>query len=166
MDAALDRLSTYADELLAACREQVRQQPVTRFGPVNASGQLAEGLRTEVLATPTGYRLNLYAPAYVLTLLYGRRPGAFPPLLQIEQWIVSKGIVPRPDAKGRVPSTRSLAYLIGRKLAQKGNVIYQQGPPSALFADKLAPGLVAQELAKLLLPAFTEEVRSALRLAA
>ncbi|MGI4871503.1 MAG: hypothetical protein ACRYFX_10030 [Janthinobacterium lividum] len=155
MPDALARLTTYGDQLLVALREEVKQKPVTRFGPVNASGQLAAGLRVEVGEISDGYRLSLYAPTYVLTLIYGRRPGKFPPLLAIEQWIEDKGIVPHPDAKGRAVSTKSLAYLIGRKLANKGTEIFKAG--SNLFSE-IAPDIAAKKLAEYLVPTLREEI--------
>lgn len=50
----------------------------------------------------------------------GRRPGKFPPLRAILDWIRIKPVIPRPDKRGRVPSTNTLAYLISRKIALKG----------------------------------------------
>lgn len=159
---ALARLTDYGNDLLASVRDEVQNKPITKFGPANASGRLVRELRVAVSETATGYRLELFAPTYVLTLIYGRKPGKFPPLLAIEQWIQDKGIVPHPDAKGRTPSTKSLAYLIGRKIANKGNTVWQQGAPSTLFGDKLNKELVAKDLAKLLLPVFVDEVRTVL----
>jgi hypothetical protein len=68
---------------------------------------------------------------------YGRKAGKFPPLRSIEQWIKVKGIQPMTRTQssvmkwvrhkgrirrhdGRVPSIKSLAYLIGRKIAEEG----------------------------------------------
>ncbi len=166
MEPALDRLLTYGNDLLATLREGIATKRVTRFGPVNASGALAASLRVAVEATATGYRLSLYGASYALALEYGRRPGKFPPLLAIRQWIADKGLVPRPDAKGRAVSVNSLAYLIGRKIAKEGTTLYQQGQPSGLFTSHIGPELAAQELGKLLLPVFTDEIRTALRQAA
>ncbi|MGI4871490.1 MAG: hypothetical protein ACRYFX_09965 [Janthinobacterium lividum] len=50
-------------------------------------------------------------------------------------------------------------------MANKGNTIWQQGAPSTLFGDKLNTELVAQDLAKLLLPVLTQDVRTLLRAA-
>lgn len=161
--AELAHLSTYGDELLAACRSQVATLPVTRFGPVNASGRLARELRREATETPAGYSLRLYAPGYVLTLLFGRAPGKFPNLTGIKQWIAARGIVPHPDKNGRAVSVDSLAYLIGRKIAREGNTVYRQGPPSQLFADILDPVQVAAALKSYFVPLLVARVRSGLR---
>lgn len=48
----------------------------------------------------------------------GTKPH-FPPLSAIEEWIKIKRIIPRPY-KGKVPSTKQLAYLIGRKISKVG----------------------------------------------
>lgn len=49
----------------------------------------------------------------------GTRPH-WPPPSAILRWVEIKPVVPRPDSRGRIPSPRSLAYLIGRKIAREG----------------------------------------------
>lgn len=44
----------------------------------------------------------------------------WPPLSAIQRWVEIKPVIPRPDDKGRIPSPRSLAYLIGRKISREG----------------------------------------------
>lgn len=50
----------------------------------------------------------------------GRKPGKFPPPSAIIGWIQAKPIYPKPDARGKLPTVQSLAYLIGRKIAREG----------------------------------------------
>ena len=50
----------------------------------------------------------------------GRRPGKFPPPDAIRQWIQVKPLVPRAGKNGKVPTIRQLAFLISRKIAEKG----------------------------------------------
>lgn len=50
----------------------------------------------------------------------GNASRKFPPVSAILQWIQVKPVIPRPDAKGRIPSPQSLAYLIGRKIRDFG----------------------------------------------
>lgn len=166
MSAELDHLTAYGAELVAGLRERITSFPVSRFGPVNASGRLAASLRAEVTATPTGYRLTLYAASYALALEYGRKPGAFPNLTAIREWIQAKGIVPHPDAQGRAVSVNNLAYLIGRKIQQQGTTIYQAGQPSQLFGALLDPVQVSAAVKARMVPLLVQDVRTALRLAA
>lgn len=163
---ALERLAEYGANLVASLQDAIRTKQVTRYGPVNASGRLTASLRVEVSQTATGYQLLLYAASYALALEYGRKPGKFPSISAIRLWIDSRGIVPAPDAKGRAVSKDSLAFLIARKIANSGTTIYQQGQPTGLFGQLIGPEIAAKELAKLLLPVFSDEVRTALRMAA
>jgi hypothetical protein len=158
VSAELDQLTAYGNELLTACREQLLSLPVTRFGPVQASGRTAAAMRVEVSETATGYRLQLLAPGSILTLIYGRKPGKFPNLLAIEQWIAAKGIVPHPDKNGKSISTKSLAFLIGRKIAAKGNTVHEQGPPSKLFADILSADNVNAAIKARIIPLLVQQV--------
>lgn len=166
MSAELDQLTAYGAELVTGLQERIKSFPATRFGPVNASGKLAASLRCEVTATPTGYRLTLYAAAYALALEYGRKPGKFPNLTAIREWIQAKGIVPHPDAKGRAVSVNSLAYLIGRKIATQGSTIYQAGTPSLVFGALLNPAQVSAAVKARVVPLLVQDVRTALRAAA
>lgn len=160
MSAELDQLNAYGAELLTACREQIATLQVTGFGAVNASGRTAAAMRAEVSETATGYRLQLFAPGSILTLIYGRKPGKMPPLLSIELWMADKGIVPRPDKNGKSISTRSLAFLIARKIKNKGNTVYIQGPPSKLFADILNADEVGAAIKSRIVPLLVEQIRS------
>ena len=50
---------------------------------------------------------------------YGRKPGKFPPIEKIKEWIKVKPILPRPT-DGKLPTENQLAFLIARKIATKG----------------------------------------------
>lgn len=50
---------------------------------------------------------------------YDTRPH-FPPPSALLKWVLVKPIVPTPDAKGRIPTPKQLAFLIGRKIAREG----------------------------------------------
>lgn len=43
----------------------------------------------------------------------------WPPMDAILRWITVKPILPTPDSRGRIPTPRQLAYLIGRAMAGK-----------------------------------------------
>lgn len=58
----------------------------------------------------------------------GRGPGKFPPLERIQQWIKEKGI------ESDLRKIKSLAYVIGKKIAEKGTNQYDQGPAGLLMA--------------------------------
>lgn len=167
MSAELDHLNAFADQLLAGARDQMANLRVTRFGPVNATKQTSDAMRTEVGPIPEGFRLQLFAPGSILTLIFGRTPGKFPPLIDIQHWIEARNIVPRPDARGKAPSAKpgpngysSLAYLFARAIATKGNTVHQQGPPSTLFAHLVSPESILKQVQSLLLPVFIGRVQS------
>jgi hypothetical protein len=69
---------------------------------------------------------QLVADDYAQQLLdgVGRRPGRFMPPDKMLEWVKNKHLVPRPGKDGKTPSLKSLAYLINRKLAEKGSDIY------------------------------------------
>lgn len=170
MATLTDQLTEYGASAVESIRESIRTKPATRFGPVNASGNLADSLRFEVTENPDGATLYLYAAGYALTAEFGRRPGKFPSLLRIQQWIEDKGIIPKPGVNGKTVSAKpgegkeysTLAYLIGRKIANSGTTLYEQGKPSGVFGDTLQ-GPITTELYKKLLPFLVQRVVSAVQ---
>jgi len=73
-----------------------------------SSGEFEQGLKIDyngLTAVLQGY-----------TYLGGRRAGKMPPIRAIEEWIRAKGIRPLEDRL----STSSLAFLIARKIAERG----------------------------------------------
>lgn len=169
MTAELTTLTEYGAELVKGLQERIKSFPATRFGPVNATGNLAKSIRSEVTATATGYRLTLYAASYALTLEYGRKPGKFPNLLSIVEWRIVKNIVPRPDAAGHTPSTvigpkgySPFDFVLARGIARKGTTIYQSGAPSNLFGALLNPDQLMAAIITRFTPLLVAYVRSAI----
>jgi hypothetical protein len=80
-----------------------------------ASGKTAESLR----ASTDENRLTLYGDSAFIFQEKGRGPGKFPPPPVIMEWLENKPV----SAEGI--SKRSLAYLIGRSIAEKGTLVYQ-----------------------------------------
>lgn len=73
-------------------------------------------------------------------------PPHFPPLSAIKRWVEIKPVVPKPDARGKVPTTAQLAYLIARKISivgTKGSYDLQTTKEEAMkvFKEKLEQAL-------------------------
>jgi hypothetical protein len=80
---------------------------------MRASGNFADSL--DVIIGDT--YAELWGDEYAEQLEYGRNSGGFPPLQDIENWIVEKGVFN--DVLQEIKLS-SLAYLIARKIAQQG----------------------------------------------
>jgi len=61
---------------------------------------------------------QLLGEDYFQQQIIGRRPGKFPPVDQIKDWLKEKGIKPSDISQD------SLAFLIARKIARRGTDIY------------------------------------------
>lgn len=90
------------------------------LGGKNASRKLADSVRSKVFVGDTAYDVILNLQEYWKYIEQGRKPGRFPPVGALINWINVKPILPRPDDNGRIPSPKQLAYLIGRKIEQEG----------------------------------------------
>lgn len=63
----------------------------------------------------------------------------FPPVSAIKEWIRVKPIIPKPDEKGKLPTENQLAYLIGRKIHDRGI------EPRGIYEDSVEETLKALE---------------------
>lgn len=86
---------------------------------MRASGQWAKTLNVQT----SGLTTKLFGQSYTEQLVFGRKPGKFPPIALIEQWIHDKGI--KPIEENMKIST--LAFLIARKISEDGTQYFQQG---------------------------------------
>jgi hypothetical protein len=71
---------------------------------------------------------------HIGVLVNGRPPTSSnpergPKTLQqlILEWIPTKSIVPRADAKGRIPTVEQLSWMVSRSIHMKGDLLYQRG---------------------------------------
>lgn len=87
---------------------------------MKASGKWDKEKTVDVSESGSVVSGKIEGTPYTRQLQFGRKPGKFPPLAAIEQWINDKQIVPD------IP-IRSLAYLIARKIAKEGTDYYKQG---------------------------------------
>ena len=96
-----------------------------------ASGKLLNSVEYNVVYNGTEFLVQLTLEKYWKYLEYGvsgsvkntNRPfgnpgwGAYPHILE---WIKVKPVLPRPDLKGKLPSQKSLAFLITRNIVKSG----------------------------------------------
>lgn len=89
-----------------------------------ASGSFKNSISGEVIVNGSSYLAVLNLSEVWKYIEEGRRPGTFPPVNAIKEWITIKAITPKPftlpNGKSRIPTTNQLSYLIGRKIKEKG----------------------------------------------
>ena len=66
------------------------------------------------------YKIYLILQDYWKYVEYGRKPGTFPNVGKIQEWIKIKPVIPRPLTNGIVPTEKQLSFLIGRSIKEKG----------------------------------------------
>lgn len=85
----------------------------------NASGKLFSSVACRVEQDGTAFLVIMRMEDYWRYLEEGTRPH-WPPVSAILKWIQVKPVIPRPDANGRIPTQKQLAFLISRKIARVG----------------------------------------------
>lgn len=84
-----------------------------------AHGKLLNSVEYQVDFNGTRYEVKLTLEDYWKYIEYGTKPH-FPPPDKLLDWVLVKPVLPRPDADGRIPTPKQLAYLIGAKIAKYG----------------------------------------------
>ena len=87
--------------------------------PSGYSKRLIDSVTTQVVVGDRAWEITMTLNDYWKYVENDTRPR-FPPVGKILEWVQIKPVLPRPDANGRIPSQRSLAYLIGRAISEHG----------------------------------------------
>ncbi len=86
-----------------------------------ASGNLISSLKpVSIQFKNNKYEADISIASYWKYVEYGRRPGKFPPINKILNWIKVKPVIPRPMNGLKPPTEPQLAFLIARKIARDG----------------------------------------------
>ena len=86
---------------------------------ISATGALAN-VDFEVTIGENSYGISLILQDYWKNVEYGRRPGKFPNLTKLQEWIQVRQILPRPMANGKLPTEKQLTFMIGNSIKEKG----------------------------------------------
>lgn len=101
-------LEEIGNELIEEIRKRLSDKNI------NNTGNASSSLNTKA----TNIKLEIRGERYIGALDKGRSPGRFPPVDAIRNWVAQKlGISGNEND--------SIAYLIGRKIANEGTSIYQ-----------------------------------------
>lgn len=86
-----------------------------------ATGNLIQSIQPLTIQfTNNKYSTSISLASYWKYVNYGRKPGKFPPINAILDWIKIKPVLPRPKNGLKPPTQKQLAFLISRKIARDG----------------------------------------------
>ena len=115
-DGILRIVQNWGNELIAQMQNRLR------INKTNATSSLSQSIEPQIKGTQSGYRLTVLMEDYWQYVEEGRRAGKMPPIKNIYEWIrykrpIQDKIQQSPD---KIAATKSLAYVIARKIGQKG----------------------------------------------
>ena len=87
--------------------------------PSGYSQRLIDSVKTQVEVGDRAWEITMTLNDYWKYVEDDTKPH-FPPVSKILEWVEIKPVIPRPDANGRIPSPKSLAFLIGRAISEHG----------------------------------------------
>lgn len=91
----------------------------TEKDPSGYSERLIDSVKTQVVVGERAWEITMTLNDYWKYVEYDTRPH-FPPISKILEWVKIKPVIPEPDAYGRIPSQKSLAFLIHRAIGKHG----------------------------------------------
>lgn len=106
----------------------------------SVSKSFAPSFESVITETQHGINLSVLAHKYIGVLIDGRRPTKIgapkgnPTLQQIIlKWIKDKGITPRANKNGKVPTIESFSWAVSKSIHLYGTRLYQKGGGNNVF---------------------------------
>ena len=120
MDKLIDlpHVQAVMEEMAIAIRNEY-QDNLIRNDRI-ASGDLLNNIEYEITRGDFTYTIYVKMKDYWYYVENGRKAGKWPPIDNILNWITVKPVLPRPNAKGKLPTPQQLAFLIARKIGEEG----------------------------------------------
>lgn len=120
MDKLIDlpHVQAVMEEMAIAIRNEY-QDNLIRNDRI-ASGNLLNNIEYEITRGDFTYTIYVKMKDYWYYVENGRKAGKMPPIQNILDWIKIKPVLPRPNAKGKLPTPQQLAFLIARKIGEEG----------------------------------------------
>lgn len=120
MDKLIDlpHVQAVMEEMAIAIRNEY-QDNLIRNDRI-ASGDLLNNIEYEITRGDFTYTIYVKMKDYWYYVENGRKAGKMPPIDNILNWIRVKPVLPRPNAKGKLPTPQQLAFLIARKIGEEG----------------------------------------------
>ena len=120
MDKLIDlpHVQAVMEEMAIAIRNEY-QDNLIRNDRI-ASGDLLNNIEYEITRGDFTYTIYVKMRDYWYYVENGRKAGKWPPIDNILNWIRVKPVLPRPNAKGKLPTPQQLAFLIARKIGEEG----------------------------------------------
>lgn len=120
MDKLIDlpHVQAVMEEMAIAIRNEY-QDNLIRNDRI-ASGDLLNNIEYEITRGDFTYTIYVKMKDYWYFVENGRKAGKMPPIDNILRWITVKPVLPRPNAKGKLPTPQQLAFLIARKIGEEG----------------------------------------------
>lgn len=151
-DLANDIRDNYKEHL------QFNDRYTERGIPSGYSERLIDSVKTQVVVGDRAWEVTMTLNDYWKYVEYDTPPH-FPPMSKLLEWVNIKPILPRPDSFGRLPSPKTLAFLIGRAMAG-------ESPNQALLKNPHGGTTGTHDLEKVkdgVIPFYKEKIAAALR---
>ena len=123
MEAGTKDLRHFVDVLQDYCYDaRLLMEKKFKDEKRSATGNALRNLEFKLKTNDNEYVVTFYAHDYYKYIEEGRKAGKMPPQKPIQDWIKAKKILPRPDKDGKIPTIKTLAFLIARAIGKHGTI--------------------------------------------
>lgn len=151
MEATTKNLRHFVDVLQDYCYDaRLLMEKKFKDEKRSATGNALRNLEFKLNVSGDEYVVTFYAPDYYKYIEEGRKAGKMPPQKPIQDWIKAKKILPRPDKDGKIPTIKTLAFLIARAIGKHGTIKDKKYKGTNYLADTV------EELNKQYIPRLQE----------
>jgi len=115
-DGIIRIIQNWGNEFIAQMQNRLRSNKT------NSSSSLSQSVEPNIKSREGGYNLTILMNDYWLYVENGRKAGKMPPIKNIYEWIQNKAPLQAKiaDSPNKIAATKSLAYVIARKISKKG----------------------------------------------
>ena len=124
-------LDNYSKELVKLLKIEIGRNRTRSYtsgtynSPIDATGKLKQSIEYIAKKTKDGFKFNIMANDYAISVDKGRGQGKYPPVDDLIEWIRAKPVRIRDLKSGRFKTAsdyevRKLAHNISRKVARDG----------------------------------------------
>lgn len=115
------------DTIELFCKSVISEQKaIMSARKMDATGESRRLLEYEI----RGNKGIILGPEHIVQMEEGRGPGKWPPLKDIEKWVIAKGI-----ATGK--AAKQMAFLVARKIGEEGTVLHRMRQKSGIISKTL-----------------------------
>jgi len=129
------------------------QNILNNYQSVKSSGSLGQSLTSVIEEVNSNFIGKIEGNSYITQLIHGRRPGSMPPINDIKDWVIKKGI-------GNGANTDSIAFAIAKSIEKQGIKVPNQYNTGGIIEGVGNTDNISKEVSNILIDSTREQIKN------